>query len=294
MQRIARFILAPLVLAMATIGLVATPSQAITGDYEQDFVHEYVGLIAFYDADSEFVHRCSGTLLSPTVFLTAGHCVTIDDATGALAPSARIWFEQDAGLHYDPATELDPITGYPETGGVTAHTMYSYDYRGLTVPNTHDVGLVILDEPITESKYDIDEFASLAHVGTLNEYGSGPKALVDQSGYGLTYDRGHDKFIESYRSRLMTTTHIISTKTGLAKGYSVQISAAKGGTCFGDSGGPTFLHNTDVQVAVTSFGLNPTCTGVSFEFRVDNADVQAWMQSVLTDAQWAEIEANIV
>ena len=280
-RRIARFMLAPLALALASVGLVATPSQAITGAYQPDSVHEYVGLIAFYDSSGAFVHRCSGTLLSPTVFLTAGHCVTIDDATQTLAPSARIWFEQDAGADYNPATGAPASSGYPVSGGVTAHTMYSYDYKGLTVPNTHDVGLVILDAPVQNVYPSIDTYADLAHVGTLNEYGSGPRALVDQSGYGLTYDRGHDKFIQSFRSRLMTTTHIISTKTGLAKGYSVQVSAAKGGTCFGDSGGPTFLHSTDTQVAVTSFGLNPTCTGVSFEFRVDNADVQAWMLKVL-------------
>jgi hypothetical protein len=278
---IARVILAPVALALATVGLVATPSQAITGNYQPDSTHEFVGLIAFYDSSGAFAHRCSGTLLSPTVFLTAGHCVTIDDATQTLAPSARIWFEQDAAPPPPPATGTPASSGYPVSGGVTAHTMYSYDFKGLTVPNTHDVGLVILDEPVQNTYPDIDTYADLAHVGTLNEYGSGPQALVDQSGYGLSYDRGHDKFIQSFRSRLMTTTHIISTKTGLAKGYSVQVSAAKGGTCFGDSGGPTFLHATDTQVAVTSFGLNPTCTGVSFEFRVDNADVQAWMLEVL-------------
>jgi len=288
-NRLARLIIAPLALVLASVGLVAGPAAAITGNSTSDFDHEYVGLIAFYDADGAFVHRCSGTLLSPTVFLTAGHCIDISDAgDGSLiGDSARIWFEQDAGAHYDPVTEHDPVTGYPDSGGITASTFYGFGYAGLslgknsTIPNTRDVGLVILDAPVQTVYPDIDTYAQLAPVGTLDSYGTGPSALVDQSGYGVSYDRGHDKFVESFRSRLQVTTWITSLSTGPAGGYSVQIAAPRGGTCFGDSGGPTLLHDTDVQVAVTSWGFSPTCTGHSYEFRVDTADVQEWMESVL-------------
>ncbi len=64
-----------------------------------------------------------------------------------------------------------------------------------------------------------------------------------------------------------------------------------GGTCFGDSGGPTLLYGTDTIVAVTSFGLSANvCGGTEFDFRVDTAAVQGWMQSVLTPEQWAQID----
>ena len=66
-----------------------------------------------------------------------------------------------------------------------------------------------------------------------------------------------------------------------------------GGTCFGDSGGPTLLYETDTIVAVTSFGMSRNvCGGTEFDFRVDTVEVQQWMQSVLTEEQWEEI--NIV
>jgi len=297
--RIARWVVAPIALALAAMGLMASPSQAITGGFTPDFDHEYVGLIAFYDADGEFVHRCSGTLLSPTVFLTAGHCIDISEAgDGSLiGDSARIWFEQGAGAHYDPVTEHDPVTGYPDSGGITASTFYGFGYAGLylgknsTIPNTHDVGLVILDAPVQTVYPDIDTYAQLAPVGTLDTYGTGPSALVDQSGYGVSYDRGHGKFVESLRSRLQVTTWITSLSTGPAGGYSVQIAAARGGTCFGDSGGPTLLHDTDIQVAVTSWGFSPNCTGHSYEFRVDTKAVQSWMESVLAPlGLWDEID----
>lgn len=72
-------------LAMLLTLIIPTPAGAITGNFTKDFTHNYVGLVAFYDASGEFLQRCSGALLSPTIFLTAGHC-----PNGAT--SARIWF----------------------------------------------------------------------------------------------------------------------------------------------------------------------------------------------------------
>jgi hypothetical protein len=290
--RIIRRVMAPIVLALAITGLVATPSGAITGNFVPDYEHEYVGLIVFYDENGEFVHRCSGSLISPTVFLTAGHCVTIDDATGALAASARIYFQQDAGADYDPETDTPATSGYPYTGGVTASTFYAFDYQGITIPATNnDVGLAILDEP-----YELGTYASLAAPGTLEQYGTGPTARVTVSGYGVTYVNGNPAKTISYRSRLMVDTWIIGLG-GVANGINVQLSSSPGrgggGTCFGDSGGPTLLYGTDTIVAVTSFGFSRNvCGGTEFNFRVDTVAVQEWMQSVLTDQQWEEI--NVV
>jgi hypothetical protein len=287
-----RWVVAPVALAVAMLGLAAAPSGAITGNFVPDFEHEYVGLIVFYDDSGEFVHRCTGSLISPTVFLTAGHCVTIDDETGELAASARIYFQQDAGADYDPVTDTPATSGYPYTGGVTASTFYAFDYQGISVPaKNNDVGLVILDEP-----YELDTYGSLAAPGTLELYGTGPRARVTVSGYGVTYTNGNPAATLSYRSRLMANTWIIGTG-GVANGLNVQLSSAPGrgggGTCFGDSGGPTLLYGTDTIVAVTSFGMSRNvCGGTEFDFRVDTDAVQNWMQSVLTPEQWADI--NVV
>ena len=40
------------------------PLNAITGNWVDDTEHPFVGLAVFYDAEGEFLWRCSGTLLS--------------------------------------------------------------------------------------------------------------------------------------------------------------------------------------------------------------------------------------
>ena len=60
---------------------------------------------------------------------------------------------------------------------------------------------------------------------------------------------------------------------------------ANGGTCFGDSGGPTFditgstTSTGNVIVAVTSFGLNFNCNA-SGSYRIDQPDDLAFIDSI--------------
>lgn len=273
-----RRLLAVLTAVVAMLS-VATPSgQAITGNFVPDYEHEYVGLLVVYDENGDFVQRCSGSLLTPTVFLTAGHCVTID-SEGTLASSARIYFEQDAGADYDPELGYDPTTGYPLTGGVTASTLHSYGFTGLSIPQTYDVGLVILDEPVTDVYRNVNTYASLASPGTLDRYGTGIDAEVDLSGYGVT--RANKNHPVSYRERLMARTFIIGLKGQFAGGYNVKLASnpggGRGGTCFGDSGGPVLLAGTDTVVAVNSFVLNGNCAGQGYAYRTDQQAVIDWI-----------------
>ena len=73
------------VLAM-TLGSLGAVNAIQWGELDGED-HPYVGLMVA-DVDGEPAWRCSGTLISPTVFLTAGHCVHGADA-------ARVWFDTD-------------------------------------------------------------------------------------------------------------------------------------------------------------------------------------------------------
>jgi|SRR5215217_1518593 len=276
---------------LAILAMVVSPAYAITGNFVEDFEHPFVGLVVFYDADGEFIWRCSGALLSPTVFLTAGHCA--DTEGGAV--TARIYFQQDAGVNFDPTTEIDPVTGYPEycaegTLGVTCATVsegniYNFDYTG-RLPNTHDVGILILDQPI-----QLDEYGELPEPNFLNQFATArgtQDILFTVSGYGLTYkEQIHNgKPNISFRERLMAEATLVNLNSALNAGFNLQTNgngAGKGGTCNGDSGGPVFFgdFSSNLIVGVTSFGLNNLCRGSDFAYRIDQPEVLAWIQSFL-------------
>jgi hypothetical protein len=272
--------------ALALLAATVAPVGAITKNYEPDFDHPFVGLVAFYDADGDFVHRCTGELLAPTVLLTAGHCT--DNGAGGVNTTARVWFQQGAGAHYNPVTQHDPVTGYPDEciagtlGSLCAesHVMYNYGFNNFAgFPNTHDVGLVILDQRITGLGY-----AYLAGNGELNSLDRA-KGTQDKnfrvSGYGISFAAHKGTVAVSFRVRLQALEQLVNTNSPYNAGFNIQLNGNgddRGGTCSGDSGGPVFYpQNTNQVVAVTSFGKNATCRGDGYYYRTDRQAVIDWI-----------------
>ena len=259
--------------------VLAASAIAITGtNWVEDNEHPFVGLIVFYDEDGEFIGRCSGSLISSTVFVTAGHCVEG-------AATARVYFQQDAGANYDPATGIDPVTGYPETcldPTLCTTSDELYDFANATDAPADDVGVVILDQPI-----ELAEYGVLPDENVLLTIGRGTaNTLFTVSGYGLTqrWPEQTGKPFVSFRERLMgLSTFVNLNNTG---GFFLQTQGngnGRSGTCNGDSGGPVFLggFESNVIVGVTSFGLNTLCRGTDFAFRIDTPEVLAWINSFL-------------
>ena len=233
--------------------------------------HPHVGLLVF-DVDGSPSHRCSGTLLSPTVMLTAGHC-TFGTSGG------RVWFEPDveSGI---------PGNGYPVGGGTSiafasTHTHPQYNDAAFFL---HDAGIVILSQPVAGN------YATLAPVGLLDDL-STRRGQQDQSftvvGYGL---QSVVPTLQADRVRYKGTVKLISVNgtAGIPAGTSASFTNnpgkgnGQGGTCFGDSGGPIFHGNSNVIAAVTSYGLNANCAGTGGGYRVDTADDQAWINGFLS------------
>jgi V8-like Glu-specific endopeptidase len=303
-----------------TLSAVA-PALAITGNYQKDFDHPFVGLVAFYGTDGKFIHRCTIELLSPTVGLTAGHCTNNPDLPGgAVAASARAWFLQDVGSHYDKVTQHDNWTGYPDSCTATegpltgsglgawcaeSRTMFNYGFDAFAgFPNIHDVGIVIFDQAI-----DLPEYASLAPAQTVDVLARAKgtqDVTMRVSGYGISYSIdtptkrgngvGHHVTV-SDRVRYEADEDITNLYNQSTDGYSIQANgngAGSGGTCSGDSGGPVFWPADSNQVvAVTSWGVaNAGCRGNGYYYRTDRAAVLDWIHSVVGDRLWSQITVN--
>jgi hypothetical protein len=278
-------------LSLAGASALAAPAFAVTGNsWVDDFEHPFVGLVVFYDSKGEFLWRCSGSLISPTKFVTAGHCTDIAEG----ARSARVYFQQDAGANFNPATGVDPVSGYPETcasgtRGVvcaTAKRIYNFGFANFAgFPNTRDVGVVILDQ-----KIQLSEYGKLPKAGALDDLATARGTLdtvFTVSGYGLTLSvQEHSALTNiSFRSRLMALSTLVNLGSSYTDGYNVQTQGngdGRGGTCSGDSGGPVFLggFSSNQIVAVTSFGLNAICRGTDYAYRLDRQEVLDWINSI--------------
>ena len=255
-----------IVAAMAALLLVvAIPVAAITdGDLDGDG-HPYVGLMVAQLADGTPLWRCSGTLLSPTLFLTAGHC------TEAPAAHVEIWFDADvqSGI---------PANGYPFTGDVggTPYTHPNYNPNAFYL---FDLGVVVLDEPMV-----MDEYGELPDQDVLDKMAR-RRGLQDVTftavGYGLQeiFPDAASWKENNVRVRIVAYPHLIQINGGLVGDFSLLLSNnhATGGTCFGDSGGPNFVGDSNTIGGVTSFGLNGNCAGTGGVYRVDKADDLNWL-----------------
>lgn len=241
------------------------PASAVTdGDLDGD-AHPFVGLMVALDADGNPLWRCSGTLISPNLYVTAGHC------TEAPAARATIWFDSDvqSGI---------PDNGYPFAGDVFGTTYTHPDYNPAAF-YLYDLGVVVLDEPVY-----FDEYAELvAAPGILNALAT-RRGLQNQTftavGYGL--QRINPVFVEAERVRMVATPHLIQINTpGFTGDFSLLLSNnhSTGGTCFGDSGGPNFIGDSNVIGGVTSFGINGNCAGTGGVYRLDRAGDLEWLAS---------------
>lgn len=236
-------------------------AHAITNGGPDNGEHPYVGLMVALDVDGNPLWRCSGALISPTVFVTAGHC------TEAPAARATIWFDEDvqSGI---------PGNGYPFSGDVDG-TTYSHPSYDPTAFFLYDLGVVKLDEPVYMGAY-----GTLPAAGALDPLVK-RRGLQDTTftavGYGL--QRINPVFVEAFRVRLQATLNLITLKgnAGGAAGIPPKTSiwltanASTGGTCFGDSGGPIFADDSNTIVAVTSYGMNGNCAGLGAGYRIDKS-----------------------
>lgn len=234
--------------SLALAVAVAATGSAITYGTPDGNAHPNVGLFVMKIGQSYYA-LCSGTLVSPTVFLTAGHC------TEALHE-----YNADAYVTFAPAPPYLPSL---LRGTAVTHPDY-----GKSFPNTADIGVVVLKKPVV----DIAP-ASIPSEGYLD-------GLATQRGQDDVYfthvGYGTQSIRPQYVSNVLRyqgVSALVNLRSALTDGFNLQTTANPGagrsGICFGDSGGPAFFEGTDIVVGIHSFVLNNNCKGTALSYRVD-------------------------
>lgn len=271
-----RALIATMAAALAIAAFGVAPVAAITdGTPTEQGDYPYVGLMTAHAADGDYMHRCTGTLISPTVFVTAGHCTFGAEYAVVYFDIGPIIPDPDFTLE---TRSCDGIDGYPCGGGIVGEVYTSPDYDDNAF-FLNDLGVVVLSEPVY-----LDEYATLPEAGELDDLAIGTQ--FTSVGYGLqkSFPAAAASKNVAVRQQFVAHPRLLQINTGFTGDFSILLSnnAHTGGTCFGDSGGPNFIGDTTVLAGVTSYGLQSTCAGVGGVYRIDNAEDLAWIRSFLS------------
>lgn len=248
--------------AMTLLLVVAIPASAITFGEPDEDNHPNVGAMIVKEPDGEYYLYCSGTLIAPDVFLTASHCTAAAAAYGADPHDVYVTFDPI----YDGAAIL-------HRGTYDINPNYGHDMHDL-----HDVAVIILDEPVTNitpaqlppagllddlketHQLKGQEFVTVGYGRLRNEKTGGPHAIGDA---------GERYYAEQTFQAL--------------KPYWLQLSmnpsTGNGGTCYGDSGGPHFLGDTDMVVSLTVTG-DAWCRATDVTYRLDTESARAYLSQL--------------
>lgn len=225
-------------LACACSVPTGTASDPIIGGTRSTGVTSTV-LLASFPPDRSTLATCTAVLVSPTVLVTAAHCV---DAANHPSYVFGVFTGDDAAP-FPTLAALEPQLA--PVAEVHAHPMYSPSPGGV-VPFFADIAVAILASPSTIAPAPIQR-------APIDDSWAGKTAQI--VGYGQT------QFEQPNQTRFEATTVVVAVR-----GDTVVIGDNVHHGCLGDSGGPAFVDG--VLVGVDSFG--PVgCTGPSSYRRTD-------------------------
>jgi hypothetical protein len=245
----------------AAVLAVGSPAAAITYGTPDGNTHPEVGALIADQAYSDGTWAyCSGTLVSPTVFVTAAHCGDPGQS------SARVSFSS----HYQDGDKV--YTG-----------LYIPDPRyGGGQSDPHDLAVVVFNKAVTGITPARLPAAGL--LDGLKANGALKSARFTAVGYGSYAPQpapgGYTYFYDDLRQQVSGSYNSLNDAW---LRLSQNPSTGDGGTCYGDSGGPNFLgdSSSNLLVATTITG-DSVCRSTNVDYRLDTADARAFLGEFVT------------
>ena len=255
--------------AAVALSLVSTTTVRAVTNGVIDTDHPYVGVMAVEFAPGQSFHPCTGTLIAPRVFLVAAHCVA------GLSP---FFGPNQVSVTFD-----DNL--FTATTFVQASAWYFDPAFPGNQNDTHDLGVIILSQDVTQWNGVPIEPAELPAAGLLDQMaaqGGLRGQSFDNVGYGAdaSFKRGPPTVdFDGYRK--VSTSPFMALTQSYLKQLMNSDATDEGGVCYQDSGGPKLMPDTDMIVAVQSQG-DPHCRAVSIAYRLDTPQARAFLGQFVT------------
>jgi Trypsin len=249
-----------LAIAAAAAAVVATssPASAITYGSPDGNTHPEVGALIADQAYSDGTWAyCSGTLISPTVLVTAAHCGDPGQTT------ARVSF---ASQYRDGDTVY--------TGRYVPNPLYTGAQS-----DPHDIAVVVFSKAIPNIKP-----AQLPTAGQLDADDSLQTATFTSVGYGsLAPVNGPGGKTYVYTDTRNQASGSFDSLNPAWLRLSQNPATGDGGTCYGDSGGANFLGgaSSDLLVANTITG-DTACQATNVDYRLDTDSARQFLGQYVT------------